>query len=78
MILLQGKIPPFLMSLETQRNWLEQKISSGLLLYISSISPHLTTSLKAIDEANGQLIIQVTVPQPETRIVCATTLIILN
>lgn len=67
MILLQGKIPPFIMSLETQRNWLEQKISSGLLLYISSISPHLVTSLKAIDETNGQLVIKVTIPQPETR-----------
>lgn len=57
MILLQGKIPTFLKSLETQRNWLEQKISSGLLLYIASISPHLTVELKAIDEKNGQLVI---------------------
>lgn len=63
MLLMNGKIPSFFLSLETQIRWLETKLPGILVNEISSITPHLSVTLKGIDSENNQLIILVEVPK---------------
>ncbi|UHK03221.1 MAG: hypothetical protein FZCXV1_gp3 [Hangzhou zicrona caerulea xinmovirus 1] len=67
MLALIGKIPSSLVSLDNQRAWLEQKLPSDLLQDISSITPHLETKIKNIDEDSYQVVFTVEIPNPEAR-----------
>ncbi|CAG9558013.1 unnamed protein product [Danaus chrysippus] len=57
-----GGIPSNVITIENQRIWLENKLPSLLLPDIGTITPHLKTTLKAIDEEKNQVILYVEVP----------------
>ncbi|KPJ12189.1 hypothetical protein RR48_01601 [Papilio machaon] len=57
-----GGIPSNIITIENQRVWLERKLPSLLLSDISTITPHLRTTLKAIDEEKNQIVLYVEIP----------------